>query len=107
MNTYGLREYIACDHEVVGATWGEDAKEWTVKIRKANGTTFEQACDFFINASGILNNWRWPPIPGIESFKGPLLHSAAWDDNVELSGKHVGLIGNGSSGIQILPQVQK
>lgn len=36
-----------------------------------------------------------------------MLHSANWDDKVELAGKHVGLIGNGSSGIQILPAIQK
>ncbi|EAT77846.1 hypothetical protein SNOG_14654 [Parastagonospora nodorum SN15] len=100
----------ACDvpaRKVVGATWNEDAKEWSVKICKADGTTFEQGCDFFINGSGILNNWRWPAIPGLKTFKGPLLHSAAWDDKVDLTGKHVGLIGNGSSGVQILPQAQK
>ncbi|KAH5642097.1 hypothetical protein HBI23_197610 [Parastagonospora nodorum] len=107
VDTYGLRKYITCSRKVVGATWNEDAKEWSVKICKADGTTFEQGCDFFINGSGILNNWRWPAIPGLKTFKGPLLHSAAWDDKVDLTGKHVGLIGNGSSGVQILPQAQK
>lgn len=76
MDTYGLRQYITCSHKVVGATWNEDAKEWNVKIRKADGTTFQQACDFFINGSGILSNWRWPAIPGLKEFVAVSANSA-------------------------------
>ncbi|KAH7083601.1 hypothetical protein FB567DRAFT_604618 [Paraphoma chrysanthemicola] len=106
--TYGLRDYITCSHQVTSAVWVENAKEWNLSIRNSdNGTVFEKSCDFFINAAGVLNNWRWPAVSGLESFKGPLLHSAAWNQSIDLSGKRVGLIGNGSSGIQILPQIRK
>ena len=70
------------------------------------GETFSDYCDILINAGGILNAWRWPAIPGLEKYKGKLLHTANWDPNVDLTGKHVGLIGNGSSGIQVLPTIQ-
>lgn len=102
---YGLREYIHCNHEVVGATWNEENSEWAVDIQTSDGRRFQQRCDFLVNAAGILNKWRWPAIPGLHSFKGDLLHSASWDESVQMEGKHVGLIGNGSSGIQILPKV--
>jgi cation diffusion facilitator CzcD-associated flavoprotein CzcO len=52
-------------------------------------------CDILVNASGILNNWQWPAIPGIDKYKGTLLHTANWDDNIDLTGRNVGLIGNG------------
>ncbi|KAL1795478.1 hypothetical protein ACET3X_005702 [Alternaria dauci] len=94
-DTYGLRDYISCNHKVTGAVWDEGAKEWNVIIQKPEGSEFTQSCDFLINASGVLNNWRWPAVSGLETFKGPLLHSAAWDENVDLTGKRVGLIGNG------------
>lgn len=94
-NKYGLREYIATKHEVVGAHWNEESAEWSVQIKRPDGSTFEQRADFLINAAGILNAWRWPAIPGLQSFKGDLLHSAAWDDSVALAGRHIGLIGNG------------
>lgn len=91
---YGLRQYITCDHEVIGAVW--DKTEWVVTIlNKKDHTVFEKRSDFLINASGVLNKWKWPAIPGLQSFQGKLLHSAAWDDSVDLSGKRVGLIGNG------------
>lgn len=81
---------------MVGACWDEENSEWAVDIvQKTEGRRFQQRCDFLINASGIFNKWRWPAIPGLHSFKGDLLHSAAWDDAVQLAGKRVGLIGNG------------
>lgn len=60
----------------------------------------------FTYSSGILNNWKWPAIPGLHNYQGTLLHTANWDENIDLTGKHVGLIGNGSSGIQVLPTIQ-
>lgn len=60
-----------------------------------NGQGIEDFCDIFINATGILNNWKWPDISGLDTYKGTLLHTADWDENVKLDGKTVGLIGNG------------
>lgn len=61
----------------------------------------------FINGTGILNNWAWPEIEGLHDFKGPLIHSANWDHSVELDNKVVGVIGTGSTSVQIVPQLQK
>lgn len=55
----------------------------------------EHKCDIFINASGILNNWKWPDLEGLHGFAGKLLHSANFDRTFDLTGKRVGLIGNG------------
>lgn len=57
--------------------------------------TVTTTCHVLINAAGILNAWRWPAIPGLQDYKGKLLHSAAWDTTTDLRGKNVGLIGNG------------
>lgn len=57
--------------------------------------TISDHCDILVNAGGILNNWQWPAIPGIDKYKGVLLHTANWDDKIDLAGRHVGLIGNG------------
>ncbi|KAK8102398.1 hypothetical protein PG984_015544 [Apiospora sp. TS-2023a] len=106
---YDLRQHISFSHEVVGAKWDEDANEWVVDVRESGpngGETKRRHADFLINASGVLNKWKWPEIAGFDSFKGPKIHSAAWDESVDLKGKRVGLIGNGSSAIQILPQMQ-
>ncbi|KAK8109514.1 hypothetical protein PG999_007651 [Apiospora kogelbergensis] len=112
-NKYDLRKYISFRHEVVGARWDEDATEWVVDVREGGpeggpeGRITRRRADFLINASGVLNKWKWPDVAGLDSFKGPKIHSANWDDSVDLKGKRVGLIGNGSSGIQLLPQLQQ
>lgn len=91
-----MRKYIKTEHIVTGAYWNAASGGYNVKVKDVKGNReFKQHCDIFINASGILNNWRWPAIPGLDKFKGPLLHTANWDDKVELKGKHIGLIGNG------------
>jgi cation diffusion facilitator CzcD-associated flavoprotein CzcO len=101
---YHLKDYIKTQHQVVGAYWNNATEGYDVKIRDLKGGhEFSQHCDILINASGILNNWRWPAIPGLDSYKGTLLHTANWDDNVDLTGKHVGLIGNGQVNINLQP----
>ena len=104
---YRLHQYIKTSHQIVAAAWDDQHSGWNLTAKDLiSGNEVSDQCDILINASGILNNWRWPAILGLQDFKGPLLHTANWDDNVELEGKHVGLIGNGSSGIQVLPTIQ-
>ena len=78
------------------AEWDNESGQWRVQVRDlATGTTIEDRCDILINAAGVLNQWRWPEIPGLHDFNGELKHSASWNEKTELKGKRVGLIGNG------------
>lgn len=54
-----------------------------------------------------VSNWKWPAIEGLQRFQGKLCHSAKWDDSYDFTGKSVAVIGIGSSGIQIVPQLAK
>lgn len=93
---YGLRKYCKTRHQVVKATWDNTRGGYHVLVHDlGNNTHHEDYCDILINAGGILNAWRWPAIPGLDKYKGTLLHTANWDTSVDLAGKHVGLIGNG------------
>ncbi|TVY21170.1 putative sterigmatocystin biosynthesis monooxygenase [Lachnellula arida] len=104
---HGLEKYIALQHEVVGATWDEETAQWQVQVKDLqSGIVSSASAHVLINAGGILNAWKYPPIPGIKDYKGDLVHSAAWPQDLDLKGKVVGLIGNGSSGIQILPAIK-
>ncbi|KAL4758045.1 flavin-containing monooxygenase [Aspergillus foveolatus] len=103
---YGLRQYCRVRHQVIGAAWNTQHGGYDVRVCDLqSGQEWDDSCDILINAGGILNSWRWPAIPGLEKYKGTLVHTANWDDSIVLKGKHVGLIGNGSSGIQVLPAV--
>ncbi|KAN0095510.1 FAD/NAD(P)-binding domain containing protein [Hyaloscypha variabilis] len=94
INAYFSR---VCEEDDLGR---EIKTEHRVDLR--NGVVFDDYCHFLLNASGILNNWKWPQIPGLQDFKGELIHSANWPEKYEYSGKKAAVIGNGSSGVQIL-----
>ncbi|PPR07982.1 hypothetical protein CVT24_002694 [Panaeolus cyanescens] len=105
-NKYELLKYVKLNHTVSSAIWNERAGNWDVEVRKGeDGSVVKDRCDILINAAGFLNAWRIPGIEGLENFKGKVLHTARWDETVDLTDKHVGLIGNGSSGIQVLPAI--
>ena len=57
--------------------------------------------DVVIAATGVLHHPRYPDIPGLESFEGSMFHSARWDHDAKVDGTRVGIIGNGSTGVQI------
>jgi hypothetical protein len=104
---YGLREYIRLSHKIIEAVWDEVSQEWLVKVEDlTTGRIISDRCNVLINAAGVLNKWKWPAIKGRETFKGPMLHSANWDDSVVLEGKRVAVIGGGSSAVQIVPNIQ-
>jgi cation diffusion facilitator CzcD-associated flavoprotein CzcO len=58
--------------------------------------------DVVIAATGVLHHPRYPDIPGLELFRGRVFHSSQWDHDVRLGGSKVGVIGTGSSGVQIV-----
>ncbi|THV00416.1 FAD/NAD-P-binding domain-containing protein [Dendrothele bispora CBS 962.96] len=103
---FGLQRYFHLSHEVIRAEWLDDQKKWRIAVRGPDGKEFEDECDVFINAGGVLNAWKWPDIKGLHDFKGTLCHTARWPDNFDHKGKRVAVIGSGSSGIQVLATIQ-
>ncbi|GME30535.1 hypothetical protein BKA56DRAFT_556052 [Neofusicoccum parvum] len=100
---FSLEKYIEYNSKVVGTTWQEKQGTWKVEVEgKATAES-----EILINAGGILNNFRMPDIAGLSDFDGRLLHTAAWDDSVDLSGKRVAIIGAGASAVQVLPSIQQ
>lgn len=69
------------------------------RLRLADGSTEE--VDFVVAATGVLHHPAYPDIPGVASFAGPCFHSARWDHGVCIAGQRVGVVGTGSSAIQI------
>lgn len=95
-NRHDLSKYISLEYHVLGTEWSEDDAEWQVNVRNLRtNRELQTTAHVMVNATRILNKWKWPLIPGLHSFRGKLLHSAAWDKTVDLSGKTLGLIGNG------------
>lgn len=103
---WNLDRDLQLNTRVVGAEWQEDEGQWKVTVEN-NGTQRVEYCDVLISAQGVLVHENWPKIEGIRDFKGHLTHSARWDHDYDYSHKRIAVIGNGSSGIQIVPQMAK
>ena len=71
------------------------------------GKEYTVTSDFLVSAVGQLNVPKYPDIQGLKSFSGKLMHSARWDWDYDLSDKKVGIIGNGASAAQIIPEMAK
>ncbi|CAG8057086.1 unnamed protein product [Penicillium salamii] len=101
---YGCMDFIKFRRQVSEAVWDQGTFKWQLKVKNLQDSSMlTDDCDVLIQATGTLNNWRWPSIPGLHKFKGKLMHSASWDESYDYKQKIVAVIGNGSSGIQIVP----
>src|SRR6478736_3447396 len=78
-----------------------------VTVETNAGKRFAEEVDVVVAARGNLNTISWPDIPGFDTFKGKKMHSAAWDQEYDFKNKNIGVIGGGSSSIQIVPELQK
>jgi cyclohexanone monooxygenase len=99
-----LRRDISFNTEVVAMMFDEDAHEWLVETWA--GETF--VAPFVVAASGILSAPLEPQIAGMDTFAGQSLYTSCWPrGGVDLSGKRVGVIGTGSTGVQLIPVVAR
>ncbi|OJJ36329.1 hypothetical protein ASPWEDRAFT_109054 [Aspergillus wentii DTO 134E9] len=97
---HDLRRHMQFNTKMTAADWDEDSQMWTIHTTQGTWTA-----RYLITAMGLLNTRNYPNIPGLDSFKGDLLHTSAWPEPYSLEGKRVGVIGNGSTGVQIISAV--
>jgi cation diffusion facilitator CzcD-associated flavoprotein CzcO len=87
--------------EVTAARWDAGSRRWLVTTSAG-----EFRAQVLISAAGALADPTYPDIPGLDTFEGTVMHSARWDDSIDLSGRQVAVIGTGASAIQIVPAIQ-
>jgi cation diffusion facilitator CzcD-associated flavoprotein CzcO len=100
---YGVRRHIRLRTTVESARWDEDASIWQVAL--AGGETLTTR--YLITATGFLSQPRMPDIPGITSYAGKVIHTAAWDDDYDPTGRRVAIIGTGATAVQLIPELAK
>ncbi|PWN90695.1 cyclohexanone monooxygenase [Acaromyces ingoldii] len=106
---YDVLKYVQLERKVIGMYWERDQEGmWSVDVEEVGtGNRTTSLANVVLSCTGGLNEWKWPDVKGLNDFGGKLVHSANWDDGYDFEGKKVALIGGGSTGIQILPRLQK
>lgn len=101
---FKLRPDIQLSTRVTEAAFNESTNRWEVKT----DTGELVSAPFLISAVGCLSAANIPKIDGLDTFKGDWYHTGAWPhDGVDFTGKRVGLIGTGSTGIQATPVIAR
>lgn len=98
---YDVRRRVRFRTRVTSAGFDEQAGLW--RVRTDDGC--EILATFLLDATGVLTQPKMPGIPGAADFAGRTMHTARWDDSVDLADKRVGIIGTGASAVQIIPEI--
>jgi cyclohexanone monooxygenase len=101
---FDLRRDVRPNCRVVGAHYLEEAGLWSITLE--DGESIHAR--YCVMATGALSAFNFPSLPGVSEFQGELLHSARWRDVPSgIAHRRVGIIGTGSSGIQLIPELAR
>ncbi|OAP60044.1 hypothetical protein AYL99_05046 [Fonsecaea erecta] len=104
---YDVYKYVKFGRRVQDVDWNDDDAQWTITgVNPTTGESFEEKADFVLPAIGRFNDWKLPSYPGVSDYQGHLRHTSNWDPSFDATGKKIAIIGNGASGIQVLPNLQ-
>jgi len=99
---YDLRRSIAFDTTVLSATFNEQTSRWELQTDTGDRWTAQ----FLVEGVGLLSSTNLPAFPGQDRFAGEIYHTSRWPHHpVDFHGKRVGVIGTGSSGVQVITEV--
>lgn len=96
---YEIERHIRLNSEIRRASYADGL--WRLEASDGHCDTV----DVVIAATGVLHKPVYPEIEGLETFAGPCFHTARWDHSASLEGRRIGIVGTGSTAIQVVPAV--
>lgn len=100
---HDLRRYMQFHTEMRSANYDDTHNRWVLDT--STGEIF--TCRFLVTALGLLSKQNYPAYPGIDRFAGERYHTGNWPAQHDFKGKRVGVIGNGSTGVQVITAIAK
>lgn len=107
-STYGIDKQIRFRHRLISADWSSHNLMWTLNVR-VNGEPRILHARFLIMGTGYFD-YDEPlqaSIPGLDRFKGKVVHPQFWPEDLEYEGKRMVIIGSGATAVTLLPSVAK
>ncbi|HET6999013.1 MAG TPA: NAD(P)/FAD-dependent oxidoreductase [Solirubrobacterales bacterium] len=106
----GIDRHIRLQHRVVKAAWSSAEARWTVEAERTDtGERVTLTCGFLFMNSGYYryDEGYTPEFPGIDGFKGQVIHPQHWPENLDYAGKRVVVIGSGATAMTLVPAMAK
>ncbi|MFT4230223.1 MAG: NAD(P)/FAD-dependent oxidoreductase [Microbacterium sp.] len=101
----GVYDRIEFDSDIARADYDEQSCTWTLQVTGPDGATREVTANIVVSASGLFNAPKKLDVPGIDEFRGRVLHTTGMTGDEDFAGRTVAIIGNGSTGVQLLKRV--
>jgi 4-hydroxyacetophenone monooxygenase len=101
---YGVLANSRFNCDLKRATFDDARGRWVLEVETSEGPETIEA-NFVISATGVFANPKQPKFENQEAFQGTVVHPARWPEGLDLKGKRVAVIGNGSTGVQLLAKV--
>lgn len=101
----GLWDKIRFHHDVTNADWDAATNTWNLSVQVDGERTLEHRASVIVSGSGLFATPKALNVPGAETFPGQILHTTEWTDDVDLTGKRVAVVGNGSTGVQLVSSI--
>ncbi|MDQ1684273.1 MAG: monooxygenase [Frankiaceae bacterium] len=102
---YDVLDKIRFRHRVVRAGWSTPDARWTVDVERDGGEVVTMTCNFLMMCAGYYryDEGYTPDFPGIEAFRGQVVHPQQWPDDLDYAGKKVVVIGSGATAVTLVP----
>jgi 4-hydroxyacetophenone monooxygenase len=102
---YGVLDHIRFGYALEAASFDAHRSRWHLTLLRADGVREERDVNAIVSAAGLFATPKIPELPGAGDFEGTILHPTEWTDEHVVAGKRVAIIGNGSTGVQLLAPV--
>jgi cation diffusion facilitator CzcD-associated flavoprotein CzcO len=101
-----LARHIRFGHAIERASWSGEDRCWTLAVRRlADGALLVRRARFLWMCQGYYRHERGytPQWPGMETFRGPIVHPQTWPDDLDCTGRRVVVIGSGATAATLIP----
>ncbi len=102
---HDVTRHIEVDHALESARFDESTSRWSLGFSRSDGSRAEYEANVIVSAAGLFSTPTTPDLPGKESFEGEILHPTQWTSEHSAKGKRVAVVGNGSTGVQLLAPI--
>lgn len=101
VDKHDMRKYMRFNTAMSSANWSDADQRWHITVNESEKILTR----YLITGLGLLSKQNYPDIPGLSSFKGDMHHTAKWPKDYDVSGKRVAVLGNGSTGVQVITEI--